>query len=236
MAELKPIYNSEITCPVCEKKIRIPKVRSKFIKLIKQDDDYCPHYETINPIYYEAWVCNHCGYAAHNTVFDQITRYERQAVHEKISKRWTSRSFSGERNWEQALEAFKLVLYNLQVREAQYSQLAKICLRIAWLYRYEGIIEEDINYSKFAFDFYKKAYTNEDLRDNLLDEYTLMYIVGVLANRIGLKDEAMRWFSRLISISSNPKERDKIPAGLLDNTRDQIYTIRTEMKEEGNKE
>jgi len=44
----------------------------------------------------------------------------------------------------------------LQVREAQYSQLAKICLRIAWLYRYEGIIEEDINYSKFAFDFYKK--------------------------------------------------------------------------------
>jgi len=32
------------------------------------------------------------------------------------------------------------------------------------------------------------------------------------------------------------KRRDKIPAGLLDNTRDQIYTIRTEMKEEGNKE
>ncbi|HZK28526.1 MAG TPA: DUF2225 domain-containing protein [Thermoclostridium sp.] len=230
MTKLKPTYNSEIICPVCESNIKVTKVRSKSVKLLKQDDDFCPHYETVNPIYYEAWVCNHCGYAAHNTVFEEITRQERKNVLEKISKKWTSRDFAGKRNWVQALEAFKLVLYNLQVREASYSQFAKICLRIAWLYRYDGDVEEERVYLELAFDYYKQVYNKENLNGNLLDEYTCIYIIGILANKLGSTSEATVWLSKLISAGSNPKERGKIPAGLLDNAREQIYTIRTEMK------
>lgn len=103
MANLEPVYNSEIICPVCEKKIKVAKVRSKFVKLKKQDDDFCPHYESVNPVLYEAWVCSHCGYAAHSTVFDNITPNGRKAILERITSNWTSRDFTGERNYEQAL-------------------------------------------------------------------------------------------------------------------------------------
>ena len=68
MADLNPIYNSTLTCPVCDKKIEVTKVRSRFVKLISQDEDFCPYYETYNPVLYEAWVCKYCGYAAHSTV------------------------------------------------------------------------------------------------------------------------------------------------------------------------
>ena len=143
MTKLEPTFNSEILCPVCEKKIKVTKVRSKFVKLLKQDDDFCPYYETINPVLYEAWVCNYCGYAAHSTVFKNVTQSGRKAVLEKITQNWTSREFTGERDYKQALEAFKIVLYNLQVREAPFSEFAKICLRIAWVYRYMNNTEEE---------------------------------------------------------------------------------------------
>lgn len=234
MAELKPIYNSEITCPVCEKKTKITKVRSKFVKLLKQDDDFCPYYETTNPILYEAWVCSNCGYAAHSTVFDEVTKNGRIDVLEKISKNWTSRDFTGERDFEHALEAFKIVLYNLQVREAPYYEFAKVCLRIAWIYRYSGKLTEEHRFLKYSFDYYKKVYSKEDLKNSLLDEYTCMYIIGVLGKRLNLTNEAMVWFSKLISFASNPKEKSKIQPVLLEKAREQAYNLRLTIKNEKN--
>lgn len=226
MNQLTPIYNSTIDCPVCEKNIEVTKVRSKFVKLVKQDEDFCPHYELWNPILYEAWICSHCGYAAHNTVFQDITFHDQKIVLEKISKRWTSRDFTGERNEDQALEAFKIVLYNLQVRGAPPSEFGKVCLRIAWIYRYKGNLEDEYKFLRFSFDYYKKAYTNEHLNKGRLDEYTCMYIIAELGRRLDLMDESMLWFGKLISASANPKDKEKIPPVLLDNAREQVYKLR----------
>jgi len=232
MTKLSPIYDSEITCPVCEKKIQVTKVRSRFVKLVKQDDDLCPHYETVNPVLYEAWVCSHCGYAAHSSVFDKVLANGRIAVLENITKKWTSRDFTGERDYEKALEAYKLVLYNLQIREAPYSEFAKICLRIAWIYRYMGNKDEEEKFLKHSYDYYKKVYTREALKDSALDEFTIMYIIGVLAKRLNLISEARLWFSRLISFSSNPEERAKIKPYILESAREQIQQLRTETMNE----
>jgi len=229
---LKPIFDSEVTCPVCESTIKITKVRSKFIKLSKQDDDFCPHYEFINPMLYEAWVCGHCGYAAHNTVFNKVTENGRKAVLEQITKNWTSREFTGERDYNKALEAFKIILYNLQVREAPFSEFAKICLRIAWIYRYMGNKPEEDRFLKYSLDYYKKAFSRENSKNNNIDEFTLMYIIGVLAKRLNITSEATLWFSRLISFASNPAEKDKVKPALLENAREQIYQLRMEKKNE----
>lgn len=234
MAELTPLYNSQIICPVCEKSIQVSKVRSRFVRLIKQDDDFCPYYESVNPVLYEAWVCSNCGYAAHSTVFDKVTSNARNSVLQNITKRWTSRDFTGERDYEKALEAYKLVLYNLQVREAPYSEFAKICLRIAWIYRYMGNKAEEEKFLKYSYDNYKKAYTREALKDDSLDEFTIMYIIGVIAKRLNLINEAKHWFSRLISFSSSPEEKEKIKPHILEKAREQIQQFRDEIRNESN--
>jgi uncharacterized protein (DUF2225 family) len=127
--KLEPVYQKEVKCPVCENTFEITKVRSRSIRLVKQDTDFCPHYEGENPLFYEAVVCAHCGFASHITTMDSLNRFEKQKVRKLITKRWTPRSFSGKRTWDNALEAFKIVLLNLNVREAAHSEIAKICMR-----------------------------------------------------------------------------------------------------------
>lgn len=168
MAKLNPIYNSSLTCPVCDRKIEVTKVRSRFVKLSGQDEDFCPYYETYNPILYEAWVCKYCGYAAHSTVFTEVSFNERKQVLENIKPKWTSRDFTGERDIDKALETFKIVLYNLQVRGAPLSEFGKICLRIAWMYRYKGEWVDEYKYLKYSYEYYKNSYSQEYLSNKNL--------------------------------------------------------------------
>lgn len=234
MSELKPFYNSNVICPICEKEIQVTKVRSKFIKLIKQDEDFCPYYEICNPIFYEAWVCGNCGYAAHSNVFDNVTMNDRKAVLGKIRSKWKKRSFIGERDITKALEAFKIVLYNLQIRGAQFSEFAKICLRIAWLYRYKGEWTNEYKFMQFSYDYYIKAFTGEHLTNGKIDEYTCMYIIGELARRLGKNEEALKWFGKLISTSMRSDNKTEIPPKLLEQTHDLVYQIKDAIKRENN--
>lgn len=226
MNQLMPTYQTEVKCPVCEDNFEITKMRSRFVKMIKQDTDFCPYYEGDNPLYYEAVVCPHCGFASHITTMDQLNRYEKQKVRELISSRWTPRSFTGERSWDKAMEAFKLVLLNLNVREADQSEIAKICMRIAWLYRYAGDSELEQCYLNHALNSYKRAYEEEDLSGDKPDQFTMLFIIGELCSRTGKIEESLQWFSRLITQYSNPKNRGKIPNKLIETTRDRVQELK----------
>ena len=129
------LYGKELICPACKKKIEITKVRSKACVIKSKDTDFCLYYEGINPIFYDVWVCEYCGYAAQGERFEELTDEEAKKIMKSISTFWKSRKFNGERNLETAMETFKLALYNLQKMDAKASDLAKVCIRIAWLYR-----------------------------------------------------------------------------------------------------
>lgn len=232
MPELKPIYNSTITCPVCEKQIQVTKVRSKFVKLIKQDEDFCPYYELTNPIFYEAWICGNCGYAAHSTIFDDAVNNDREVIIEKLKGKWRKRDFTGERDVNKALEAFKIVLYNLQIRSGSFSESAKICLRIAWLYRYKGEWVNEYKFIRYSYDYYKKSYSAEHLTNGKLDEYTCMYIIGELARRLGDNEEALLWLGKLVTASIRPEGKGKVTPILLENTHNLIYDIKEAIRNE----
>lgn len=228
MNQLNPLYQSEAKCPVCENKIEITKVRSRQIKLIRQDTDFCPHYSGVNPLYYEAVVCPLCGFASHISDIDHINRYEKKKVMDLITKKWVPRRFTGERTWEKALEAFKLVLLNLNCREAVQSDIAKTCLRIAWLYRYAGDAELEKRYLTHALNAYKKSYETENLAEGKLEDYTCVFIIAELSRRIGNAEDSMLWFSRLIGMYSDPKNKVRIPQKLIETTRDLVHELKGE--------
>ena len=232
MPELKPIFNSTINCPVCDKQIQVTKVRSKFVKLIKQDEDFCPYYEQTNPVFYEAWICGNCGYAAHSTVFGDATLKDQKAINENLIGKWKKRLFSGERDINSALEAFKVVLYNLQIRGGYFSEFAKICLRIAWLYRYKGEWVNEHKFLKYSYEYYKKSYTGEHLTNGKLDEYTCMYIIGELARRLGDYEEALIWLGKLVTSSIRSDSKGKAQPLLLENAHNLIYDIKEAMKKD----
>jgi len=220
------LYQSEIKCPVCEMDFPITKVKSRSVRLIKQDTDFCPHYEGVNPLYYEVVVCPDCGFASHISSVNNINRFEKQKVRDLISKKWVQRDFSGERTWEKALEAYKIALLNLNYREAYKSEIAKICIRIAWLYRYAGDKELEGRYLHHALNHYKDAYQGEDLSESKMDEFVSLFIIGELSKRVGLYEQSQQWFSRLITSYADPKNKSKIPQSLIETTRDLVQELK----------
>lgn len=227
MAEIKTVYNSKTECPVCSSNIEYTKVRSKAVRLIKQDTDFCPYYEGENPIFYEAVICPECGYGAHITSFENISRYDKEKIRNEITSKWHKRTFTGTRTVDHALEAFKIVLLNLNYIDGIKSEIAKICMRIAWLYRYKGDQKQENKFLDYALTNYKKAYSQEALsEEGKLDEYTCLYIIGELSKRLGLYEESTQWLSRLIMSYSDPQQKDRIPHRLIESARDLFQEVR----------
>ncbi len=217
------LYNKKVICPVCNREIEVTKVKTKGCRVKSRDTDLCVYYEGINVLFYDVWVCENCGYAALQDKFDNIFTRDIPVIRDKISSHWTRRSFLGERDADHALEAFKLALLNLQVRKAKSSEIAKVCLRIAWLYRAKGD-QKEIDFLTFAVDAYNDAYQKERFPLDKLDEYTCMYIIAELYRRIGKLNESVLWFSRIVSSSgarSNPK--------LIDMARDQYQLAKDQL-------
>lgn len=221
------LYNKTVKCPVCMKNFDATKVKASACRVSSRDSDFCVFYEGINPVFYDVWVCEHCGYAAQNDKFDQIRPQEAKIISDNLSVRWTSRSFAGERNVEAALETFKLALFNLQLRKAKQSDIAKVCLRIAWLYRMKKDTKEN-DFLKFALNSYLDVYEKEEFPIDKLDEYTCMYIIAELSRRVGNIEESVKWFSRLIG-SAEARKNPK----LIESAREQFQLVKDMAKEHG---
>ncbi len=192
------LYNKKITCPCCYKEIEVTKVKTKGCRVSSRDTDMCIHYENLNVLFYDVWVCENCGYAALQDKFEGLFTKDIKTIKEKITSHWTQRTFTGERDVEKAIEAFKLALLTLKTRNARNSEIAKVCLRIAWLYRFKKDPKE-IEFLNFALDSYNEAYQKERFPLDKLDEITCMYIIAELFRRVGKLDQAILWFSRIVS-------------------------------------
>lgn len=218
------LYEKSIVCPVCSKPSAMTKVKSRGCKVLERESDFFVKYEDLNPLMYEVWVCENCGYAALQDKFENISKIDSKAIAENISKKWKKRSYNGERSIDTAIETFKLALLNLQVRKAKSSEIAKVCLRLAWLYRLKKD-ENEKNFLKFALKGYNEAFEHENFPIDKFDEFTCMYMIGELNRRLGNIDEATKWFSRIIS---SPEARKNNL--LMNMTRDQFQLTKDQLK------
>lgn len=218
------LYNKEINCPVCSKKFNVIKVKARGCKVKKRDTDFCVHYENINPLFYDAWVCENCGYAAQADKFDDITPREADNIRTKLSIRWKKRSFYGERSIDAAIEAFKLILISHQIRGVKTSEMARVCMRLAWLYRMKGD-EKELEFIKHTLKYYSETFEKEHFPVDKLDENTCIYIIAELNFRAGNLEDSVKWFSRLIS---SPEAR-KNPA-LIEAARDEYQLVKEKLQ------
>lgn len=219
------IYNVTLNCPACNTNIEVTKVKVGAGKATVKDADFCMHYEGVNPILYDAYVCSNCGYASMQAQFNDLKQDQRQIIADKISSKWKARSFTGERDYAAALDAYKLVLYTQNVLDRQASTLARVCHRIAWIYRYMGDVNEKV-FIKHALDKYCEAYETETFPIDKLDQYTCMYLIAELNRRIGDDEKAIIWFSRIIG---SPQARQN--KRLMEMVRDQYQLVKQQKQQ-----
>ncbi len=217
-------YKKSLKCPVCLCEFSTTKIKSSAIKIEHKDEDFCVHYKEYNPVYYEIFICPNCGYGASENSFKNVNDIEKIILLEAFTGREVGRDFCGIRTHNDAVDSFKIALYTANLKKARKSLIAGLALKTAWLYRY---IEDDNEFVflKMALEYYKEAFDTENFSDNKLNEFTVIYLIGEISRRVGMYEESLEWFNRIVNHPDRHTNRriEKL-------AREQWYNVRESIK------
>lgn len=217
---IEPLFTVKVNCVYCEVEFNSSRVRPSFKKASKTDTDFGIHYKDVNPEYYVVRVCPFCGLASTENFSEKMTKAQRAAFEEKVKINWSMRDYSGERNWEEALQTYKLALVCAQIRQEKDRIIAGILHHIAWLYREKDNIVQEHRFLKFALNAYIEVYEKEGVS---LNNAKLMYLIGELHRRLGDFNEAVKWFARVVN------DKRIMDAAMIKASRDQWAATREDM-------
>ncbi|UQZ33326.1 DUF2225 domain-containing protein [Paenibacillus sp. PK3_47] len=223
MSELIPLYSIKVTCCNCEHEFTTSRVRPSLKRAVRRDSDFCSYYKNENPDYYVVRVCPKCGFASTENSADKLADWQRKAFHEQVGSRWTPRDFGEKRSLETALETYKLALLCAQSINDKNRILASLLHHIAWMYRYQGDVEQEQRFLRYSLDEYIKVFENDGMGGN---DARLMYLIGELHRRVGDFSSAVKWFSRLIN------DQRIMDAAMIRAAREQWTLLREQMRGE----
>ncbi len=215
------VYDKVMECPVCGKEFTTKIMKTGKAKLLGTDQDLRPKYEGIDAIKYDVYLCSHCGYSALSRFFTSITSGQGKLIRDNISKNIHLKQHKGDiYSYEEALERYKLALANAIVKKAKNSERAYICLKSAWLLRgYEESLEGEEAQQKFkaeeneyllnAFNGFVAARQTESFPMCGMDEYTIDYLLSVLAIRTKNYDVANKLISSILASAANGRTKDR---------------------------
>lgn len=214
------LYTVDKPCSVCNKDFPVTRVRTRIVK-VKQDTDFCTYYKDVNPYYYTVWVCPHCGYAAQDNHFPNITSANTGKVSKFLAGREVKINLGGVRTRDQAIAAFKLAIFFSEMESLKASEIAGLYLRLGWLFREGELADEEQLALAKAAQYFEQALFKESLPIAGMSEVSLTYLVGELLRRVGRNEEALRYFSKVVS---NPQA--KLEKRILDMARDAWHDSR----------
>ena len=107
--------------------------------------------------------------------------------------------FVEERTLGEASTAFRLALKFLDLIHGKSSKKAKYAHQLAWVYREAGDTTQEHEFLAKAAEFYEDALMRESFPIGELTDNAVMYIVAAINWRLGERQKATTYLSRLIS-------------------------------------
>ncbi|MGI5921461.1 MAG: DUF2225 domain-containing protein [Syntrophomonadaceae bacterium] len=194
------LFTKEAVCPVCTKSFPVKMIRSSKLKLEAVDRDLRQRFKNFNPLWYIMWVCPHCFYANFHFEFKQVNekikkniKKQLETLQDKINPR-----FSSPRNLNEVFTAYYLAINGLKDGVSDPARLAKIWLRLAWLY--EDVEDQDMYCyaSEQALKGFEESYYNGRRNTSIEQDQRLTLLMGELNLRIGKSREALVHFRNSI--------------------------------------
>ncbi|MDR3564253.1 MAG: DUF2225 domain-containing protein [Negativicutes bacterium] len=198
------LYSTEKTCALCAKPVTVTKVRNR-LAMVKQDSDFCTYYKDLNPYYYDIWVCPNCGYAAHESYFEELPA-KASTIQNFLAARAVNVHFDGVRTREQGIAVYKLALFFAEMAGLLASRLANLYLKLAWLYREGEQKAEELAALDKARTYYEQAFLKERMPLGNMSELTLEYLCGELLRRTGRIPEALNYLGKVVN---NPRAKQE---------------------------
>lgn len=207
-----------IRCPICDKVFKTRMVKTGRAKRLEPDDDLRPRFQYIDTTKYDVSSCPNCGYTAINRYFEHVSAAQRKFIEEAVCSKFKSMPIdvneeASAYTYDEAIERYKLALYNTIAKKGPVSEKAYECLKIAWLNRgkAEELLEqkasqedilavkkEELTYYTQAFDGLMKASASENFPLCGMDENTVTLLIAAMAIRLKKYDIASRYVSSII--------------------------------------
>ncbi|MFE4199117.1 DUF2225 domain-containing protein [Aneurinibacillus aneurinilyticus] len=221
------LYDKKFTCPHCEHHFTSKKTRLRRSHPIKRDPDFCEHYDdhSENPILYHIVVCPRCGYSFNDQFRKEVPTQLQQLTEEKITANWTQKDYTGIRTIPEAVATYKLAIFAAGIHHEPHCVMAGLCLRLAWLYRYQNKKPEERRFLTLALGEYEASYQEGDYMRAGMSEIKLIYLIGELHRQLGDYNQALRFFSKVIEHPLKVNEPQMVRAA-----RDQWQNMREDMK------
>ncbi len=197
--ELIHLYDKKIICPVCGENFSVKAVKTSSYRTQGKDSDFFIRYDLVNPYFYDVWLCNSCGYAAMKADFEKIKSFQKYLIKQNISSKWKGRVYSEPYDVNTAIERYKLSLLNYFYMDSPASKKAMNCLKLAWMCRVIEDSKSENEYLSQALKGFNDAYFNEDFPIYGMDRFTTMYLIGELNRKLGNNEDALLWFSKVIT-------------------------------------
>ncbi len=220
------LYTTEKRCTMCDKQFTVTRVRNK-LALLKQDSDFCNHYQDVNPYYYSVWVCPHCGYAAQDAFFEE-TPAGYGVIKDFLAKRTVNVNFGGHRTRQDAITTYKLGIFFAEMAGTLPSRLAGLYLKLAWIYREAGQAAEEAAMLDKARENYEQAFLKEKTPIGGMTQLTLEYLIGELFRRTNRLSEALNYLAKVVG---NPRAKQE--KRILEMARDAWTLARDAKKQAG---
>lgn len=223
--EVEPLFDRSIDCLLCNQSFTTKNIRSRFIKVAEYDTDFCPKYkdESVNALYYNIYVCPHCGFACSKEFSKYFAPGTKETIVEKICSHWVPHSFSEERTIDDAIQTYKLAGYSATLKKEKHITIAGIFIRIAWLYRIKQDKEQEIRFMTLACHEYEESFSTGDYSGTQVSEVRILYLIGELSRRIGDTQKAMKYFSSVLE-----KQKSTVETSIIQMTRDRWAEIKEE--------
>ncbi|MCG1021763.1 DUF2225 domain-containing protein [Sutcliffiella horikoshii] len=225
---MEQYYKRDISCGNCNHSYSTLKVKSRYIRPLTHDTDFCStyHSEETNPLLYYVSVCPHCGYAVTDEFSNKFTAESLQAIRTKIQKHWQFKDFGQTRTVKTAINAYKLGIYSGIIKKETAIVMAGLYLRLAWIYRtVEKNTTQEQRFLKLAVEQFEISYSTGDFEEKEMSEIKLLYFIGDLHTRLENERQAFRYFQLVIQHKTKEKEKR-----LVEKARERWYEIRTATK------
>ncbi|MBP2240455.1 uncharacterized protein (DUF2225 family) [Cytobacillus eiseniae] len=225
MTQIDPIYDKQCTCKICNNAFTTKKLRSKFIKVKSYDTDFCPIYssEELNPILYNVNVCPHCGFSSTDDCAPYFPPGAIDEIQEKVCAQWALHDYGEKRTIQDAIKTYKLAVYCCLLKKEKHIIVAGFYVRLAWLYRILENVEQEQRFMNLAMNDYLNSYMADDFKGTQMSEVKILYLIGELARRTHKRDQAVKYFSKVIE-----QQNRSVESGIIDMARERWHDIRAD--------
>lgn len=229
------LLRKKIVCPMCKYDFLYSSVKTGKARLIETQDDLRGVYKTIDPNKYQIIGCPKCGYAAFINSFATPSKNQVTFFKNEIFGKAVGLKNPEVLSYDEAIMNYRMALAAAMVMKKKDSEKAHLALRLGWCYRgkAESLIEgtcpdiesipgkdpfEKLEYLRkcelealqAAYEGFDRARASETFPIASMNEFTLDYVLGVLAFKVGNLENASRYISLVMaSRSANRRIKDK---------------------------